>query len=227
MLKKLITAALLLSSPAAFSPRSPAQNAPAAPLAINTESLPEAVPLRTYSVRLSASGGTPVLHWSVIRGELPPGIELQDDGTISGLPKTAGKFRFTAEVTDSAQPPNHLHRQFTLVVITPLTIDWSRAPSVQADNIEGAVKITNGTGDSFDLTVIVVAVNEIGKAFALGYQRLELKGGTADFQVPFASTLPVGAYVVHADAVAELPAQNVIYRKRLQTPAPLQITIGP
>ena len=208
---------------------SAAQNAPPAtpPLVIQTETLPESTPQQHYSSELRAVGGIAPLHWTLIRGELPTGLELQDSGAITGVPKTSGEFRFTAEVTDSSQPPNRLHRQFTIVVVTPLTLDWSRPPVVQGDRIEGALKITNGTKEAFDLTVIVVAVNELGKAFALGYQRLDFNPGTADFQVPFGSTLPEGAYIVHADAVAEVPARNAIFRRRLQTPSALQITAGP
>ncbi|PYX97503.1 MAG: hypothetical protein DMG71_02905, partial [Acidobacteria bacterium] len=112
-------------------------------------------------------------------------------------------------------------------VVAPLVLEWSRFPRVQDNRIEGAVKVSNGTKDDFDLTVIVVAVNEIGKAFVLGYQHPELKTGTTDFEIPFGSTLPQGAYVVHADAVAEVPARNAIYRQRRQTPSPLQVTVGP
>jgi hypothetical protein len=46
-------------------------------------------------------------------------------------------------------------------------------------------------------------------------------------QIPFGETLPPGTYVVHADAVAEIPSKNSILRQRLQTPAPLPVTFGP
>ena len=227
MARKLIASAALLVIVSASLANSAAQNAGTAGITIETEHLPEATPQQGYWTMLRANGGVPLLHWTVIRGKLPPGLELQDSGVITGVPTTAGEFRFTAEVNDSAQPPNRLHRQFTIIVLTPLLLDWSRIPTAQGDRIDGAVKITNGTKDSFDLTVIVVAVNEIGKAFALGYQRMDFKAGTADLQIPFGSTLPQGAYVVHADAVAEVPSRNAIFRRRLQTPAPLQITVGP
>lgn len=228
MRKKLISIALLLGSPTFFFGNCVAQDVPAAtPLTISTETLPEAVPQQYYWARLRANGGTPPLQWSVLRGEVPPGLELRDDGTISGVPNTAGEFRFTAGVNDSAQPPNQIHHQFTITVLTPLLLEWGPPPRLQDDQIQGGVKVKNGTKDTFDLTVIVVAVNEIGKAFALGYQRLEFKSGSADLEFPFGSTLPQGTYIVHADAVAELPSKYVIYRRHLQSPGPLQVTVGP
>jgi hypothetical protein len=77
------------------------------------------------------------------------------------------------------------------------------------------------------LTVIIVAVAENGRATAIGYQHFSLNAGTNDVRIPFGSTLPYGAYVIHADAIAEIPKRNAILRQRLQTPLPLQIVQAP
>ncbi|MGH3117908.1 MAG: Ig domain-containing protein [Gaiellales bacterium] len=48
-----------------------------------------------------ASGGVQPYTWSVVTGELPPGLELpRRENTISGTPTTAGTFTFTVRVTD-------------------------------------------------------------------------------------------------------------------------------
>jgi hypothetical protein len=230
MPKTLPLPVVLLIFSVAFSAPSPGwQNAApnATAPAIITEFIPEALLQQSYSFRPQASGGVPPLHWTVTAGELPLGLELADNGLISGVPKKVGEYRFTLTVTDSDQPAHHASKEFKTSVVAPLVLEWSRPPSVQGDRVDGAVKVTNGTKEDFDLTVIVVAVNEIGKAFALGYQHLNFHAGTADFEIPFGSVLPQGAYLVHADAVAEVPARNAIYRRRLQTPSPLQITAGP
>jgi len=196
-------------------------------LTITTEPLPEAALQQIYRVHLQATGGMPPLHWTLTSGQLPPGLELEDSGVISGIATKIGDYRFTVTVADSDDPPHRASREFTIRVVAPLVLEWSRLPRVQDNRIEGAVKVSNGTKDDFDLTVIVVAVNEIGKAFVLGYQHPDLKGGTANFEIPFGSNLPQGTYVVHADAVAEVPPRNAIYRQRLQTPEALQVTVGP
>jgi len=46
-------------------------------------------------------------------------------------------------------------------------------------------------------------------------------------ELPFGETLPRGGYVVHVDAIGEVAARNVIHRQRLQTPAALQVAVGP
>jgi len=33
--------------------------------------------------------------------------------------------------------------------------------------------------------------------------------------------------VVHVDAIGEVPSRNVIHRERMQTPAALQVNVGP
>ena len=78
--------------------------------------------------------------------------------------------------------------------------------------------------DCLYMTFITVAVNPIGKAFALGYQHFTLAPESTSQQLDFGSTLPAGKYVVHVDAVAEVPSKNVIHRARLQTSTPLTLT---
>ena len=197
------------------------------PLAITTESLPEAALQQGYRVRLQATGGVAPLHWNLTSGSLPPGIELEDTGIISGVAAQVGDHRFSVTVSDSDSPSHSASKEFTIRVVAPLVLEWSGFPTVQDNRIDGAVKVTNGTGDDFDFTLIAVAVNEVGKAFALGYQHFDLRKGTPGLEIPFGSTLPQGSYVVHVDAVGEVPSRNAIYRQRLHTAAPLEITVGP
>ena len=91
----------------------------------------------------------------------------------------------------------------------------------------GVIKVSNQTDNDFDLTVIVLAINEIGRATAVGYQHLTLKQGATDLQVSFAENLPAGAYDLNADVVAEVPATGAIYRARLVTTEKLQVREGP
>ena len=144
-----------------------------------------------------------------------------------GRPAKAGKFAYTVTVEDSARPANRISKGLQTVVSASLVLEWLRPPQARGDRIDGTVQVSNGTNDDFDLTFIIVAINEIGRATALGYQHFTLKAGTANFQIPFGQTLPHGAYIVHADAVAEIPARNRILRRLLETPAPLPVTQGP
>ncbi|HUK88407.1 MAG TPA: Ig domain-containing protein [Terriglobales bacterium] len=189
------------------------------PLVLATDSLPRGVAQLPYELQLRARGGTPPLHWRVASGALPPGIELDaEHGRLHGTPGTVGQFRFSLSVTDSGTPADGRERVFFLEVVPPLLLVWRQKPAVDADRIAGSVEITNYTPDEFDLTYIVVAVNEMGKAFALGYQHGPMKGASGPLEFPFGAgmNLPRGRYVVHVDAVAEVAARKAIYRARLQ-----------
>jgi hypothetical protein len=55
-----------------------------------------------YTAPLSATGGTGSISWSLPYGNvLPPGLNLNPGGTISGTPSTAGWFNFNLTATDS------------------------------------------------------------------------------------------------------------------------------
>jgi hypothetical protein len=196
-------------------------------LIIDTTSLPSGYTRGTYSFKFHAHGGIPPLHWKVEKGELPPGLRLEDDGTVHGAPEKPGEYRFTVSVTDNGKPLQVVEREFVLNVLRALVLQWKVPPHVAGGRIEGSVQVSNETPDDFDFTFYVLAVAENGRATAIGYQRFPLKKGTTDFEIPFGENLPPGGYVVHADAVGEVPEKNHIYRARLQTPGPLQVVVGP
>jgi len=198
-----------------------------APLAIVDESLPPLDAGVELHIPLHARGGIPPYHWRLTSGDLPEGTSLMPDGFLTGRPVKPGAFSFTVTVEDSAQPANSINKEIRGQVAASLVLDWLRPPQVRADSVNGVAQVSNGSKDDFDLTVIIVAVNEMGRATALGYQRVTLKPGTVNLQVPFGSKLPRGNYVIHADAVAEIAAKNTILRRRLQTPVPLPVTQGP
>jgi hypothetical protein len=190
------------------------------PPIIVTGALPKAVLRHSYEHKLESKGGTPPLSWGVATGELPPGLELHSDsGVIGGSPTSTGTFYFTVRVADAAKPSRSHLRELMLRVFSPLEVEWKSAPSAETQGIAGSIEISNHTSDDFDLTFIVLAVNEIGKAFVLGYEHFTLSAGIEQRQIAFGSNLPRGRYVVHADAVAEIPAKLIIYRSRLESSA--------
>lgn len=197
------------------------------PLAIVDDNLPALNAGVYIHIPLRAAGGVPPYHWSVPVRDLPEGIVLTAEGDLVGRPTKPGSFTLTITVEDSAHPAHSINRTFRALVTAALLFDWLRLPLIHGNRIDGAVQVSNGSKDDFDLTVIIVAVNAVGRATALGYQRLNLKPGSTNIQIPFEETLPPGAYLVHADAVAEIPAKNSILRQHLQTPGPLPVTLGP
>jgi hypothetical protein len=147
-------------------------------------------------------------------------LTLNPQGTITGVPSAVGTYRVRVRASDSATPPQTASYHLELAVHPLLEVKWDQSPALNTDRIDGGIKVVNHTQGSLDLTVIVVAVNEIGKAFALGYQHFNFAPGTQ--AISFGSSLPRGSYIVHADAIGEIPPSTIL-RERLQTPQPLVV----
>ena len=193
-------------------------------LQIQTQPLPSATIDKPYSATLPANGGIPPLRWKLTKGALPPGITLQPaSGILSGTPTSPGEYNFTVAVTDAASQTASAN--FTIKVEDYLSVSWKQPPALKENVLSGTVEVSNGSRDTFDQTVIIVAVNESGRATALGYQRFNLAPQKKQV-IPYSSLLPNGHYIVHVDAVAEIPARNLIRRARLQTQNPITVNVN-
>lgn len=199
----------------------------APPLAFVDEPLPALESGVEFHVLLHAKGGIPPYVWSVASGDLPDGINLSPEGLLAGRPTRPGGFNFTLRVEDSGHPAHSIDKEFRAVVTAPLLLEWLQSPKVRDNRIDGSVLVSNSSTNTFDLTVIIVAVAGDGRATAIGYEHFPLKAGTTNVKIPFGNTMPPGAYVIHADAIAEISTRKAILRQRLQTDQPLVITQGP
>jgi len=216
---------LLLATSVAAQSTDPVD--PATRLEFVTKSLPTARLGKHFDVPIKLQGGRGPFEFNITHGKLPPGIELQKaTGTISGVPLLTGVYRFTLSARDESTRET-AQREFVLEVTGPLLLEWVDLPKLSENKISGSIKVTNSStqAEPYDLTVIIVAVNEIGKAFALGYQHFTLQQ-EGEQSIPFSSTLPNGRYYVHVDAIAEIAATNTIYRSQLQTQPSIVVNVN-
>jgi len=202
------------------------QAPPADSISITTKALPKALLWERYMARLQASGGTQPYHWRLVRGSLPRGLWLSDEGVFTGGINEPSEIEFTVLVRDNSKPPKHTEQRVVLRTETPLTADWLRKSQVSGQRIDGSIKVSNHSGRDFDLTFVVLAINDIGRATAIGYQRFPLKKNTMDMEIPFGETLSTGNYVVNVDVVGEEPMSKHIFRARLVT-GKESVTQGP
>jgi hypothetical protein len=180
---------------------------------------------QNYTLPLTVTGGTQPYTWAQAGGDLPPGCKLHPHkGTITCVPTTPGDFHFTIAVTDASIPQLQAQRDFTIHVIAGLTIDWKEPPKAQGTTISGSAIVSNQTPDEFDLTVVIVAVNQIGRATALGYQHIKVPGQATTPVIPFGSAPGPDTYYVRADAVAHRPGHHRVFRASKQTPSTITVT---
>ena len=198
-----------------------------APLVVETVSLPRAYLRQPFAIRLEARGGVPPYKWELREGLLPSGIDLASDGELAGIATETGEFRFSVTATDSSKPAQQIIQQLSLFVTSPLAVRWGRYPKISGQRLEGSIWVSNQTNRDFDLTVIVVAVNEIGRATAIGYQHFPLQANSDDMEIPFGDNLSRGSYQLNVDVVAEVAATNSIYRARLVPKERFQMEQGP
>lgn len=200
-------------------------NAP--PLEIRTANLPKAYLRKPYEANLEAQGGVRPFKWELTEGSLPPGLDLSHDGVISGTASKSGEFHFTVTLRDSRTPPYQRQQQLSLSVVAPLLAEWGRYPKVNGQRLEGSVLVSNATEDDFDLTVIVLAVNGIGRATAIGYQHIPLTKDSVEIEIPFGDSLPDDSYQLNVDVVAEVTAKETIYRTRLVPKESFVVKVNP
>ncbi len=178
-----------------------------------------------YTLPLQATGGTSPYSWQLVQGEMPPGLKLHPHtGKITGVPTVPGDYRFTIGAADESIPKLRAQRDLVIHVIAGLTVDWKEPPAVHGNSISGSAVVTNATGVDFDLTVVIVAVNQIGRATTLGYQHFNLPAQSTSPVIPFGSSPGAGTYYVRVDAVAHQPSHHYVYRANKQTSDSIKVT---
>jgi len=76
----------------------------------------------SYQLQFTSNGGSGNVTWSIDGGSLPPGWTLSSPGLLSGVATTDGFYTFTVKATDSGNPPQTAHSQYTVQIAEPLVI---------------------------------------------------------------------------------------------------------
>jgi hypothetical protein len=92
------------------------------PLTISTTLGPGATRGVSYQQQFTSKGGSGNVTWSIDGGSLPPGWTLSSSGLLSGVATTDGFYTFAVKATDSGNPPQTAHTQYTLQIAEPLVI---------------------------------------------------------------------------------------------------------
>ena len=142
-------------------------------LKITTESLP---PIRTdinCDLDLEAAGGTGIYSWSLSAGDLPAGITLHGDGSLTGTASAPGVFNFTVQVGSG---PFTVNRSFSITVNTAGNASWGGG---------GTFYSVVNTGVLTSSAPLLVDHN----GYVQGYLQLHTPDGQARLQIPAGSRL--------------------------------------
>jgi hypothetical protein len=98
-------------------------------------SLPDAVLGIPYSFTFQSSGGINPVAWTVASGQLPAGLTLNSNGTLSGTPTATGSFTFTAQAGDASSPSQTITINVAIKSVSLLSI--TTAGGLLADAVQG------------------------------------------------------------------------------------------
>jgi hypothetical protein len=124
-------------------------------LSVTTRVLPAVVDGKAYSARLEVSGGIPPYVFALRRGSsLPPGLELNTVGALSGTPTQKGTYSFVVDAMDG----NSLQgsSSYTMVILgaealTPSHDDFT----VKEYEAENRIRLEFSLSKDFDGAVIL------------------------------------------------------------------------
>jgi hypothetical protein len=84
---------------------------------IVTQSLPNGALNVSFSAALMADGGVSPYAWTITKGTLPAGLNLDSgSGAISGVPTASGDFTFTARVSDNSTPAKSDTQRYSITI---------------------------------------------------------------------------------------------------------------
>jgi Putative Ig domain len=137
------------------------------PLAISLTPLPQGTVGVPYTGALTITGGTSPYTWSVTTGQLPPGLSVAANGTISGTPTSSGNYSFGVTANDSSSSAQSATATVTL-----------------------SVAAASGTPASLTINSSALSSGTIGSVYS---SLLQASGGTAPYTWSITSgSLPAG-----------------------------------
>jgi hypothetical protein len=96
---------------------------------VSTPALPPRAEVRApFRTTLTWCDGVGAVTWSA-SGALPPGVTLRTDGSVAGLPREAGRYRFTVTATDVRE---RVARYPATISVAPrLEVETTRVPAAR------------------------------------------------------------------------------------------------
>jgi hypothetical protein len=119
---------------------------------VSPNSLPNAMLGKNYDKDINASGGHGPYTFAVTSGALPPGLHLDPDSHIRGIPTATGSYTFTITATDSNGCMGS--RQYTInVTCANINLDPGTVPNAKVGNAYSTMVHAGGGNAPYTFTV--------------------------------------------------------------------------
>jgi len=106
-----------------------------------------------YTASITADGGTPSYVFFILSGQLPPGLNLNFNGILTGTPTQAGNFNFVVRSLDSSS--NSVEVNYSLAInATALTLTTSALPNGQLNQVYSSVLTATGGVAPYQFTIV-------------------------------------------------------------------------
>jgi hypothetical protein len=152
-------------------------------------SLPAATEGVAYDAQITATGGISPYHFSLGLGSfLPIGLQLSDDGHVTGTPTVHGTFSFTIQATDSSSPAQLGSSIYSMTVQSkptgPLVFTATTLPNaVVGAPYSTQVPIAGGTPPYTYLATVPPNITLSSTTGELSAASVEVSVGTYQFSV--------------------------------------------
>lgn len=127
---------------------------PCPAITIAPETLPDGEKGTSFNAAISAEGGEAPYRYALMTGDLPPGLSISVEGTISGIPETAGTYGFAISASDANDCSNFRVYQVNIIdpVDPPVISSLKKLGSpfrvkIYGSNIMEQVKVYIGEND--------------------------------------------------------------------------------
>ena len=164
--------------------------------------------------------GVAPYSWSIAAGTLPPGLDLGEDGLLTGTPGVQGAYTFTVAATDARGVTGS--QELTLWVVGPSGgVEVELTPGVPDGGAYG-----HGYGSDSHETELVVTWQDTGADVSLevtGYDidwndevAVELNGVRIGYLRAGANNAHTAVNVFQIPAASQLPGRNeIVFRQRV------------
>ncbi|MEO8848193.1 MAG: IPTL-CTERM sorting domain-containing protein [Casimicrobiaceae bacterium] len=117
------------------------------PLAIITSTLPPINGGQPVNVPIVAQGGIPPYTFTLLSGQLPPGLAFDAQGNLVGVPTLPGVYTFTAQVVDSVGTKATRTYTITIQKTTPVfAFTVTPDPAVIGQTVNATATLTGAAG---------------------------------------------------------------------------------